>query len=186
MGGLSKYRVCLPAISAYLLLAAWWISLTSYLDLYVPLHSYRGDVWDKTHRTALSRTGESGVEYVLRRDGTAYTKDVGWRSAAEGLRHFDGWLGGRGWERTEIYTQGDPILPESEFLEFGETYAVYTRPEDRSGFGGNRRGAAGRVVVAVWPVCNGGEPDCCVQGFNVVMATARPSFRKALSDAFED
>lgn len=82
--------------------------------------------------------------------------------------------------------RGDPILPESDFLKFGETYAVYTRPEDRSGFGGNVRGAAGRVTVAVWPADYGSVPDNGnAARFNVVVVTAKPSLWKEFIDAFD-
>lgn len=159
----------------------------AYLDLYVPIPSYHSDIWNHSQRTTLSYTGESGVEYVLRRDGTAYTEVVGWKSSSEGLSYLDRWLAERGWERTDMYPEGDPALPESAFLKFGETFAVYTRPDDRSGFGGSRRGAEGRVTVAVWPVSKGSEPgECEVAGFNVVVVTAKPSFWKALRDAFDD
>jgi hypothetical protein len=70
-------------------------------------------------------------------------------------------------------------------LKFGETYAVYTRPDDRSGFGGNVRGGMGRVTVAVWPISEEGE-QCKVAGFNVVVVTAKPSFWKEFTDAFDD
>jgi len=169
--------------------AVLWFYTPSYLELYVPIPSYHSDIWNHTSRTTFSYTGESGVQYVLRRDGTAYTDVVGWRNAGEGLSYFDHWLGERGWERTDMYTEGDPVLPESDFLKFGETYAVYTRPEDRSGFGGSRRGAMGRVTVAVWPVDEAAElGECCckVAGFYVVVVTAKPSFWKAFTDAFDD
>jgi len=167
--------------------AVWWFYQPSYLDIYVPIPSYHSDIWNYTSRSTFSYTGRSGVEYVLRRDGTAYTGVVGWRSAGAGLSYLDHWLAERGWERTNIYTEGDPVLPESDFLKFGETYAVYTRPEDRSGFGGNVRGAAGRVTVAVWPISEGNEPgECNVAGFNVVVVTTKPSFWKEFIDAFDD
>ena len=173
---------CLTSLSA-----VWWFYMPSYLDLYVPIPSFHSDIWNHTSRTTFSYTGRSGVEYVLRRRGTAYTEVVGWRSASEGLNYLDHWLGERGWARTDIYTEGDPVLPESAFLKFGETYAVYTRPEDRSGFGGNVRGAMGRVTVAVWPVSEGGDlEECRVAAFNVVVVTAKPSFWKAFIDAFDD
>lgn len=124
---------------------------------------------------------------MLRRDGTAYTEVVGWRSAGDGLSYFDRWLAERGWERTDMYTEGDPILPESNFLKFGETYAVYTRPEDRSGFGGSVRGGKGRVTVAVWARNYGSVPDDSnVSAFNVVVVTARPSLWKEFIDALDD
>ena len=191
-----KWKSVMPVRRRPLLLAfacllslstVWWFSTPSYLDLYVPIPSYRSDIWNHTSRTTFSYTGESGVEYVLRRDGTAYTEVVGWQSAGEGLSYFDRWLAERGWERTDMYTEGDPVMPESDFLKFGETYTVYTRPDDRSGFNGNLRGATGRVTVAVWPVSDGSAPDDCkVAGFNVVMVTTRPSFWKAFIDAFDD
>lgn len=164
-----------------------WFSTPSYLDLYVPIRSYHSDIWNHSQHTTLSYTGRSGVEYVLRRDGTAYTEVVGWRSAVEGLHYLDRWLTERGWERTDMYTEGDPALPESSFLKFGETYAVYTRPDDRSGFNGNVRGAEGRVTVAVWPVSEASDPsECGVAGFNVVVVTAKPSFWKAIKDSLDD
>ena len=174
---------------AYLmsLFAVWWFYTPSYLELYVPIPSYHADIWNHTSRTTFSYTGELGVEYVLRRDGTAYTEVLGWRNAGEGLSYLDRWLAERGWERTDIYPQGDPILPESNFLKSGETYAVYTRPEDRSGFGGSVRGAEGRITVAVWPIGEGGEPgECTVAGFNVVFVTAQPSFLRMITHAFDD
>ena len=181
-----RHRTWLLAISCLLLFSAiWWFYTPSYLDLYVPIPSFHGHIWNYPSRTTFSYTGQSGVEYVLRRDGTAYTEVVGWQTASAGLSYLDHWLAERGWERTNIYTEGDPILPESDFLKFGETYAVYTRPEDRSGFGGNVRGGDGRVTVAVWPICAEGE-QCKVSGFNVVVVTAKPSLWKAFRDAFDD
>ena len=167
-------------------LAVWWFYTPTYFELYVPIRSYHADIWNYTSRTAFSYTGESGVEYVLRRDGTAYTEVVGWQNAGDGLSYFDRWLGERGWERTDIYPEGDPILPESDFLKFGETYAVYTRPEDRSGFGGTVRGAAGRITVAVWPIGEGDDTECKVAGFNVVFVTTKSSFWRLVTHAFDD
>jgi hypothetical protein len=167
--------------------AVWWFSASPYLELYIPIPSVGGDIWYHTHRTSLYFGDESGVEYVLRRDGTAYTDTVGWQDASEGLSFLDRWLVQQGWERTDMYTEGDPALPESDFLKFGETYAVYTRPEDRSGFNGTVRGAEGRVTVAVWPVGQSTEPDACpVRGFNVVVVTAKPSLWRLFSHAFDD
>jgi hypothetical protein len=181
-----KYKKWLLALTFLLQpFILWWYFTPSYLDIYIPIPSYHGDIWNHTHRTAFSYNDESGEEYVLRRDGTAYAEVVGWKSTKDGLHYIDHWLVERGWERTEIYTQGDPILPESEFLKFGETYAVYTRPEDRSGFGGNARGAMGRVTVAVWPICINSE-NCCVDGYEVVIASAVPSFRLALIRGLDD
>lgn len=169
----------------------WWISQPSYIDLYVPISSYHGHIWNSTSRTTFAYTGARGVEYVLRRDGSAYNEVVGWNTSVDGLNYLDRWLVERGWERTEIYTEGDPVVPETDFLKFGETYAVYTRPEDRSGFNGTRRGGAGRITVAVWPI--GGldqgaadDCECKVAGFNVVVATIKPSFWKEFTDAFDD
>ncbi len=86
-----------------------------------------------------------------------------------------------------MYTNGNPILPETNFLKFGETFAVYTRPGDTSGFAGSNKGATGIVTVAVWPIEQGSGPqDCRVAGFNVVMLTARPSLLRALHDAIDD
>lgn len=185
---LLRHKLLLLAFACLVSLAAvWWFYMPSYLDLYVPISSYHGHIWSQTSRTTFSFTGDSGVTHVLRRDGTAYTDVVGWQSAGDGLRFLDHWLVERGWQRTDMYTEGDPALPESGFLKFGETYAVYTLPEDRSGFGGNVRGAMGRVTVAVWPISEGPEPqECKVAGFNVVVVTAKPSFWKALTDAFDD
>lgn len=181
-----RLKTWLLAFACLLLLSAgWWLYTPHYLELYVPIPSFSGDIWNYTSRATFSYTGRSGVEYVLRRDGTAYTEVVGWQTAGGGLNYLDHWLAERGWERTNIYTEGDPILPESDFLKFGETYTVYTRPEDRSGFGGTVRGGAGRVTVAVWPICAEGE-QCKVAGFNVVVVTAKPSFWKAFTDAFDD
>ena len=169
------------------LTAVWWFFTPSYLELYVPLPSFHRDIWNSSSRTTFSYTDEPGVEYVLRRDGTAYTEKVGWQNTTDALKFFDQWLGERGWQRTEMYTNGDPVLPETEFLKFGETFAVYTRPDDRSGFNGSNRGALGRVTVAVWPMSGLSEPqDCNVAGFNVVVVTARPSLFRALHDAFDD
>jgi hypothetical protein len=169
------------------LLAFWWFSASRYHELYVPVPSFHKDIWNYTQRTSLSYDGESGVDYVLRRDGTAYTEVVGWRSAGDGLSYLDRWLAERGWERTDIYPVGDPALPETNFLKSGETYAVYSRPEDRSGFGGTVRGAQGRVTVAVWPRI--GSPDLTeseVSGFNVVVVTVKPSWWRVLTHAFDD
>lgn len=184
-----RYRRLLLALAGLIpFLAIWWLYKPSYVELYVPVPSYHADIWNHTSRGTFSYTGDSGVEYVLRRDGTAYTDVVGWQSEAEGLSYFDRWLRERGWERTEMYTEtGDPVLPESSFLKFGETYAVYTQPDDRSGFNGTRRGAEGRVTVAVWSIQReSGATACGVAGFNVVMVTAKPSFWKAFTDALDD
>jgi hypothetical protein len=165
----------------------WWLYTPSYLDLYVPVPSYHGDIWMRTSRGTFAYNYRSGVEYVLRREGTAYTEVVGWQTEAEGLSYFDRWLGERGWQRTEMYTAGDPILPETNFLKFEQTYAVYTRPDDRSGFNGQNRGATGRVTVAVWRVPDADETDeCRVAAFNVVFVTSKSSIWKALMDALDD
>lgn len=71
-------------------LILWWYFAPPYLDVYIPLPSYHGDIWDRTQHTTLSYNGEAGVEYVLRRDGTAYADVVGWRSAEDGWRYVDG------------------------------------------------------------------------------------------------
>jgi hypothetical protein len=183
----AKRKTLLLALAFMLPLAAvWWCSAASYYELYIPIPSSRGDIWSHTERSTLSRTGDSGVEYLLRREGTADSDVVGWQSAGEGLNYIDRWLVERGWERTEMYTEGDPALPESQFLKFGQTYAVYTDPEDRSGFNGNARGALGRVTVAVWPIATSSESECPASGFNVVIVTVRPSWWRVMSHAFED
>lgn len=181
-----KYKILLAAL-VVLLAAVWWFTRSPYHELYIPIASFHGDIWNYTQRTTFSFTDESGVEYVLRRDGTAYSGVVGWQNASEGLSYLDRWLAERGWERTDIYPQGDPVLPETDFLKSGETYAVYTRPDDRSGFGGNRRGALGRITVAVWPtggISNASEGQA--SGFNVVVVTVKPSFWRVLTHAFDD
>lgn len=182
-----KRKPLLLALAFVLPLSAvWWCSAASYHELYIPIPSYQKDIWNYSQRTTMSYAGDSGVEYLLRREGTAYTDVVGWQSASDGLSYIDRWLVERGWERTEMYTEGDPALPETNFLKFGETYAVYTDPEDRSGFNGNARGALGRVTVAVWPIAASSESECHVGGFNVVVVTVRPSWWRVLSHAFED
>jgi hypothetical protein len=185
---LGKHKRFLLAFALVVsLIVVWWFSPSPYLDLYIPIPSYHSDIWNHTQRTTLSYTGESGVEYLLRRDGTAYTEVVGWQNAREGLSFIDRWLVERGWERTDMYTEGDPALPETDFLRFGETYAVYTDPEDRSGFGGQRRGALGRVTVAVWPIGGSSGPsECSVAGFNVVVVTVKPSVWRVVTTAFDD
>jgi hypothetical protein len=168
-------------------LVFWWLYTPSYVELYIPVPSYEADIWNHTSRATLSYARDSGVTYVLRRGGTAYADVVGWQSEADGLSYLDRWLTERGWERTEMYTEGDPALPESSFLKFGQSFAVYTRPDDRSGFNGNARGAMGRVTVAVWPIEQANEAaECRVQGFNVVVVTAKPSFWKAITDSLDD
>jgi hypothetical protein len=189
MGKAIVSRKSLILAFAFLLpiLAIWWLFAPSYLDFYVPLPSYHGDIWHHTSRSTFSYTGRSGVEYVVRRDGTAYTEVVGWQTANDGLSYFDRWLAERGFERTEMYLEGDPVLPESRFLKFGQTFAVYTRPDDRSGFNGSVRGAEGRVTVAVWPVSDWSDLSVCqVKSFNVVVVTAKPSLLKAFADALDD
>ena len=166
--------------------AVWWCSAASYHELYIPIPSYEKDIWNYSQRSTMSYTGDSGVEYLLRQEGTAYTDVVGWQTASDGLSYIDRWLVERGWERTEMYTEGDPALPETNFLKFGETYAVYTYPEDRSGFNSGVRGALGRVTVAVWPIAASNESECHVSGFNVVVVTVKPSWWRVLSHAFED
>jgi hypothetical protein len=185
---LSKHkRFLLGVVLIVSFLAIWWFSASPYRDLYIPIPSYHSDIWNHTQRTTLSYTGESGVEYLLRRDGTAYTGVVGWQNARDGLSFIDRWLAERGWERTDIYPEGDPALPETEFLKFGETYAVYTDPEDRSGFNGTRRGALGRVTVAVWPIGGSSGPsECGVPGFNVVVVTVKPSVWRVVTHSFDD
>jgi len=167
--------------------AVWWCSAPSYHELYIPIPaSSQQDIWSHTERSTVSAAYDSGVEYVLRREGTAYGDMVGWQNARDGMNYIDRWLVERGWERTEMYTEGDPALAESQFLKFGETYAVYTDPEDRSGFNGTARGALGRVTVAVWPVDASSDSECLVSAFNVVVVTVKPSWRRVWSHAFED
>ena len=182
-----KRKPFLVALAFVLPLSAvWWCSASSYHELYIPIPSHHNDIWNHSQRATLSYTDDPGVDYLLRRDGTAYTDVVGWQNAGEGMSYLDRWLVERGWERTDIYPQGDPALPESEFLKFGETYAVYTDPEDRSGFGGSVRGQNGRVTVAVWPICASSERQCQVAGFNVAVVTVKPSWWRLLSHAFDD
>ena len=194
--GLSKFRFGIPARGRNLLLvfaglisfaAIWWFYTPFYLDINVSVPSNHGDIWYRTSRSVASTIDRPGVEYVMRREGTAYTDVVGWQSAREGLYYFDHYLHERGWQRTQMYTSGDPVLPETEFLTFGLTFAVYTRPDDTSGFNGSNKGATGRVTVAIWPVSGATEPQAYDStGYNVVMVTARPSLRRALADAFDD
>jgi len=184
---LNHKRFLLAVALVVSLAASWWFSASPYLELYIPIPSYHSDIWNYTQRTIFSYTGESGVEYVLRRDGTAYTEVVGWQTAGDGLNFIDHWLVEQGWERTDIYPEGDPALSESDFLKAGATYAVYTRPDDRTGFGGTVRGAQGRVTVAVWPIGGSSEPgECSVAGFNVVVVTVKPSFWRLVTHAFDD
>ena len=93
--------------------ALWWFYSPFYLELYVPIPSYHQDIWHRTSRTTFSYTDQPGLEYVLRREGTACPSVVGWQCASDGLSYFDRWLGERGWHRTDMYTDGDPVLPET-------------------------------------------------------------------------
>lgn len=167
--------------------ALWWFYTPFHLEIYVPIPSYHGDIWHNTTRSVSSNSDQPGVEYVLRREGTAFTDVVGWQMPSDGLLYFNRWLGERGWRPTDMYTSGDPALPETEFLRYGENFLVYTRPDDRSGFAGSNRGATGRITVAIWPRSGGSEPQARdVTGYNVVVITARPSFLRTLHDAFDD
>ena len=183
-GMYTKRRIFLLAFTGVVSLAGlWWFYTSLYLEVYVSIPSYHRDIWHRTSRSTISNYDQPGVEYVLRREGTAYTSVLGWQKASDGLSYFDRWFAERGWQRTDMYTEGDPTLPETEFLKFGENFAIYTRPEDTSGFAGSNKGASGRITVAVWPV-TGCDQD--VIGFNVVMVTARPSLIRALHDAIDD
>ena len=181
-------RHLLLAFAALISFAAlWWFYEPSFLDIYVPIPSHHRDIWERTSRTISYTEDKPGVEYVLRRDGTAYTGAVGWQTASDGLSYFDRWLGERGWHRTNMYNAGYHALPESKFLKFGETFAVYTRPHDTSGFAGSNKGATGRVIVAIWPVSGWNEPQARdAIGFTVVVVTVRPSFLRQLHEALDD
>ena len=194
--GTAKRKFRLPVRGRNLLLglaglisfaAIWWFYTPFYLDLYVPVPSEHGDIWYRTSRTVISNSAQPGVEYVMRREGTASTTVVGWVRASDGLYYFDRWFEERGWHRTEMYTYGDPALPETEFLKFGQTFMVYTRPDDTSGFNGSNKGATGRVTVAIWPTGGATEPEAYdATGYKVVMVTVRPSIRRAFHESFDD
>ena len=181
-------RHVLLAFAGLISFAALWLFYEpSFLDIYVPIPSYHRDIWERTSRTISYTEDQPGVEYVVRREGTAYTDVTGWQSPSDGLSYFDQWLGERGWQRTDLYIEGNPLLPETKFLKFGETFAVYTRPHDTSGFAGSNKGATGRVTVAIWRVNGWSELQARdVIGFKVVVLTTRPSLLRELHDAFDD
>ena len=118
-------------ISATLLSLGWWLLSPSYIELSVPITSNgTGYFWWDTQRSSLAYADEPGLLYVSRKAGTAYTDTQGWKTREEVIGYFDKWLNEHGWERTDIYTSGDPALPESQFLKFGEGYVVYTMLHD--------------------------------------------------------
>lgn len=98
-----------------------------------------------------------------------------WKSQEEIVAQFEQWLCSHGWVIRQIYSEGDPVIPEAEFL--GKSPAGvrhFTRPGDESG-------NEGRVALAVWPIYSGEY----LLGYNVVLATVRPSFLRRLQQSFD-
>jgi hypothetical protein len=167
--------VLIAVVVAGPLWACWWTLSPDYLDLDIPTPPHTmgfADVWDEMSRAEVRYThpGAAGQDYVVRRVGTVYPDRHPWQRPEEIVAHFDDWLTARGWIARDIYSEGDPVIPETHFL--GKSPAGvrhYTRS-------GDQWGDECRVVVAVWPIRSGEQ----VLGHHVVLASVQASFLRRL------
>ena len=113
------------------------------------------------------RTWDDGPKYFIwRRETTVYKHSPDNFDTQESVVDFiDEQLAENGWKR--IYFSGwtpcDSVLPESTFLERGNTYIEY-KQKDWIEF----EPATPTLCLAVWPIEN-------YDGFNVVIMTENPS-----------
>jgi hypothetical protein len=143
------------------------------LELPIPVeHSPHFDYfWWETHSAQLRYADSRGALFVYRKVGRAYTSIQGWSTTAEAMGYFDHWLREHDWQYEERDPSGDPILPESRFLQHGTEYRFYRRPGDLWGDGP-------RIGVAIDPIHEG--------AFNVTLVTSQPSWLRRLWDSFDD
>ena len=174
-------RGCLWGCGGLLLLCSlggWWLQRPSYLVLPIPMKAHpHEDFWYETLTAELHYRDGHGALYLHRRVDMAWESE-GWKTTAQVMEHFDGWLRGHGWD----YSAGtnEHILPESRFLEEGTEYRFYRRPGDRWGEGP-------LVAVAVEPLTRHGkfvEPRPFA--YYVTLVTAKPSWLRRLADSFDD
>ena len=156
------------------LAVGWWLNTPSYLVLSVPVQPNRtGYFWWETQYSTLEYADSPGVLYLYRQVGTGYPGQQGWATHEEVMAYFHNWLEARGWQEREIYTSGDPASPETAFLRHHDEFRVYTRQ-------GDDWGDESRVTLAI----DTHTDD--VERYEVSIVTAKPSFLRQLSNAFED
>jgi hypothetical protein len=126
-----------------------------------------GYLWWETQRSELAYADESGVLYVHRQVGTAYSATQGWRTAEEAFAHFERWFLANGWTPASTAAAA-PTIPEGRLLSEAN-HRAYMRD----------RRAREIAHLAIWPV--GGS----VEGFNVVLVTSRPSWLRRLSSGLD-
>lgn len=151
----------------------WWLLTPSYIELTIPVTAHPiGYFWWETQHSTLRYADEIGTLNLFRHVGTGYADHQGWATQEEAMQYFHGWLSEHGWEERSIYTDGDPIAPETRFLRHQEEFRIYSRP-------GDTWGDSSRVVLAIEPI-----PE--VDGYEVSIVTAKASLLRRLSDAFDD
>jgi hypothetical protein len=175
-------------VTASLLVFGWWILSPSYIEIPIAVTPNKiGYFWWDIQYSSLYYADEPGVLYVSRKGGTAYQETQGWATQQEVVNYFDNWLTHHGWEQSEMYTAGDPAIPETEFLKYGKDYFVYTMVGDYGGFNDSVKGNRGRVCVAVWPIEDKEQTESCsVKGFHIVVASVKPSLMRLMFEAFND
>jgi hypothetical protein len=146
-----------------------WLYMPDYVVLQVPVakHLGGGDFWWESQYSTLAFADEPGVQYVHRQVGTAYPDAQGWKTEAEVIAYFDAWFAAHGWDVSR-QAYGEPFLPETRLVKQEQT-RCYSHSDDR----GPRRTYA---CVAVWPIASD-----TVEGFNVALATSRPSWLQRVS-----
>jgi hypothetical protein len=160
-----------------------WTLLPTYYDLNIPVKTPKKDgiFWDETSYSEFSPTDREATYYMVRRKGTAYLDLQDWKTREEAIAYFDKWLVADGWQRQNLFTDGDSASPESTFLEYGTSYFEYIRNEDRGD------GVRGRVVLTVWSGSDKKYDDeCCGKRFEISVVTIKPSFWTERFDALAD
>jgi len=150
----------------------WWLQRPSYLELpiEVKVPPHRDSFWRETHFTQVRYDDTWGALYVYRQTGDAHADIQGWKTAAEIMAFFDGWLRRHGWRYLEKHSPGDAILPEACFLQDGTHYRLYARGNDPPWEGP-------WVAVAIDPVYEG--------AFDVTLITVQPSWLRRLDKSFD-
>jgi len=169
------FKAAMVAGAILIAILAYWNLTSSYLEIYIPVASYHDkDIWSTEGRGSYSYIEGGQKYYVLRYTGTSYYEVNKWNWVSEIAAYFDEQMTNRGWERSEnIYTEGDPAAPETEFLPYGDGdndrgYVVYVKKDDLWGKDGHAVVAISRIAPQT--------PSCCrVDGFHISLTTVRPS-----------
>jgi hypothetical protein len=107
------------------------------------------------------RTWEDGPKYFIwRREANVF------QSPESLVEYMDRQLVNNGWKRlpSSGWRPCDPVMAESNFLEYGKTYLAYQQQDITD----EQEDTAPTLCLAVWPIEN-------YDGFHVVIMTENPS-----------